>query len=62
MYVVGVCWKRGGWIFSVYRRLDDVYPTLKAWKVEGFRLEALKADFKVPMGGFVGNVGRFRKA
>jgi hypothetical protein len=39
MKAAGVCWRMGGWILSVYKRLEDPYPTLKVrrLKVDGNR-------------------------
>jgi len=34
MCAVGLCWKRGGWVFSVYRRRGDIYATLKVRRVK----------------------------
>jgi len=62
MYAVGVCWKRGGLIFSVYMCMGDAYPTLKVRKCgESIVLRAttsLKADF----GEVFEAVRRFGKA
>jgi rRNA processing protein Gar1 len=32
MFAVGKCWKKKGWIISVYGRVDELYYTLKARK------------------------------
>jgi len=34
MYAVGVCWRRGGWVFGVYRRQGDVYVTLRVRRIK----------------------------
>lgn len=52
MYAVGVCWKRGGWIFSVYRRAGEAYPTLKVRRVKGESCSVQHAEgLKTPFGG-----------
>jgi hypothetical protein len=35
MEAAGVCWRRGGWIFSIYKRIGDPYPTLKVRRLKG---------------------------
>jgi len=53
MYAVGVCWKRGEWIFSIYMRMGDAYPTLKVRKcVENDVLRA-RTSLKAGFGGGV---------
>ncbi|MEM3536674.1 MAG: hypothetical protein QXF44_02735 [Candidatus Bathyarchaeia archaeon] len=48
MFAVGVCWKRGNWIFSVYRCLGDDYPTLKVRRARSITVEIMK--LKSPFG------------
>jgi hypothetical protein len=40
MYAIGLCFKRGGWVFSVYRRRGDVYATLKVRRIKHGRAAA----------------------
>ncbi len=49
MFAVGVCWKRGNWIFSVYCCLGDDYPTLRVRKIGSVRVEV--SDLKSPFRG-----------
>jgi len=44
MYAVGVCWKRGGWVFSVYRGRGDVYATLKVRRIKHGEAATLKVQ------------------
>ena len=44
MYAVGVCWKSGGWVFSVYRRRGDVYATLKVGRIKHGEAAELKVQ------------------
>jgi hypothetical protein len=44
MYAVGVCWRRGGWVFSVYRVQDDVYATLKVRRIKHGGAAVLKVS------------------
>jgi hypothetical protein len=59
MFAVGVCWKRGSWIFSVYRCLGDDYPTLRVRKVGSVRVKVL--ELKSPFGEVVKGVRRLGK-
>ena len=34
MEAAGVCWKRNGWILSLYKRLEDPYITLKVRRLK----------------------------
>jgi hypothetical protein len=34
MEAAGVCWKRNGWILSLYKRLGDPYITLKVRRLK----------------------------
>ena len=40
MYAVGLCWRRGGWVFSAYRCRGDVYATLKVRRIKHGRAAA----------------------
>lgn len=63
MYAVGVCWKRDGWIFSLYKRVGEAYPTLKVRMVEGEGCNIQHAEApKTMFEEVVGFVGRFGKA
>ena len=64
MYAVGVCWKMGEWIFSVYMRRGDAYPTLKVRRVKLGENDVLRAatSLKVDFEGVVEAVRRFGKA
>jgi len=49
---VGKCWKRDGWIISVYQRLGDRYATLKIKRVATHtpdQLEVLEGDLRTVM-------------
>ncbi len=51
MYAVGVCWKRKGWIFSVYKCVGDAYPTLRVRRVKCESGKVLRANaVKTPFG------------
>ena len=52
MYAVGVCWKRGEWIFSIYIREGDAYPMLKVKRVRGGEGAAPRAA-PIPKPSFV---------
>ena len=53
MYAVGLCWRRGGWVFSVYRRRGDVYATLKVRRMKHGRAAAeLKVQEGLQVGGW----------
>jgi len=64
MYAVGVCWKRGGWIFSVYMRMGDAYPTLKVRRGKCGVSDGARAGttLKVDFGEVFEAVRRFGKA
>jgi len=49
MYAVGVCWKRGGWIFSLHKREGEAHPTLKVRRVESVMSENLKLSLKIQL-------------
>jgi len=49
VYAVGVCWKRGEWIFSIYKREGEVHPTLKVRRVESVMSENLKSCLKIQL-------------
>lgn len=34
MFAAGKCWKRDGWIISMYKALGDPYKTMKAKKLK----------------------------
>ena len=53
MYAVGLCWKRGGWVFSAYRRQGDVYATLKVRRAKPGKAAAeLKVQEGLQVGGW----------
>jgi hypothetical protein len=52
MYAVGVCWKSGGWVFSVYRRQGDVYATLKVGRIKHGGAATLKVQEGLQVGGW----------
>jgi hypothetical protein len=53
MYAVGLCWKRGGWVFSAYRRRGDVYATLKVRRMKPGRAAAeLEIQEGLQVGGW----------
>lgn len=58
MYAVGVCWRRGEWIFSLYHGIGDEYATLKIRKVGRAGVEADRCAVKDPFKEVVGHVGR----
>ena len=64
MYAVGVCWKRGGWMFSIYMRMGDAYPTLKVRRVKCGENDVLRArtSLKVGFGEVFEAVRRFGEA
>ena len=64
MYAVGVCWKSGGWMFSIYMRRGDAYPTLKVRRVKLGENDVLRAraSLKVDFEGVFEAVRRFGKA
>jgi hypothetical protein len=64
MYAVGVCWKSGGWMFSIYMRMGDTYPTLKVRRVKCIQNDVLRArtSLKVDFGEVFEAVRRFGKA
>jgi len=64
MYAVGVCWKMGEWIFSVYMRRGDAYPTLKVRRTKCGESMVLRATtpLKVDFVEVVEAVRRFGKA
>jgi len=53
MYAVGLCWRRGGWVFSAYRCRGDVYATLKVRRIKHGRAAAtLKVQEGLQVGGW----------
>jgi hypothetical protein len=64
MYAVGVCWKRGGWMFSIYMRRGDAYPTMKVRRVKCGVRDGVRVGttFKVDFEGVFEAVRRFGKA
>lgn len=54
MDAAGICWKRGRWVFSVYRLWGDAYPTLKVRKVRvkrgATKKDAAALNVKVEVG------------
>jgi len=48
----------GEWIFSLYRRIDDGYVTLKIRRVKRAEARDERAVLKVPFGEVVEAVGR----
>jgi hypothetical protein len=61
MYAVGVCWRSGGWVFSVYRRGGDVYATLKVRRIKHGGAAALKVQEGPQAGWRCLSVRRFGK-
>jgi hypothetical protein len=61
MYAVGVCCKRGEWIFSMYMCRGDAYPTLKVRRVKHAEVEAFKSALKFPFDEVFEVVRRFGK-
>ena len=52
LFAVGKCWKRDGWIISVYLRLGDRYATVKLKKTATptpDQLEVLEGDLRTVM-------------
>jgi len=58
VYAVGVCCKRGGWIFIIYKCKGEAHPTLKVRRIESVRSEISKPSLETPLE-VVENVGRF---
>lgn len=34
MEAAGVCWRRDGWLFSIYKRNGEKYPTLRVRRLK----------------------------
>lgn len=63
MYAVGLCWKRDGWVFSLYKRLGEAYPTLNVRRVESRGCDVQHAESpKTMFLEVLKVVGRFGKA
>ena len=55
MYALGKCWKREGWIISMYQRIGDRYATLKIKRTksqahETSAMETYEEALKLLMG------------
>jgi hypothetical protein len=55
LYALGKCWKREGWIISMYQRIGDRYATLKIKRMkspaqETSEMETYEEALKLLMG------------
>jgi hypothetical protein len=55
LYALGKCWKREGWIISMYQRIGDRYATVKIRKAEFPAQET--GELKVCGEGLIGESG-----
>ena len=47
LLVVGRCWKKDGWVVSVYQRIGDPYITMKVRKVKNSDQMGSKSKIQV---------------